>query len=73
MKGLIKKGFTDKNTGLYHEPGKTIELADERIKELADLGYIEINGAPKVKPEVKEEPKAEPKAEPKKKTITKKK
>lgn len=73
MKGLIKKGFTDKYTGLYHEPGKTVEFNDVRIKELADLGYVEVKGAPKVKPEVKEEPKAEPKVEPKKKTTTKKK
>lgn len=73
MKGLIKKGFTDKYTGLYYEKGKTIETSDIRIKELADLGYVEAKGAPKVKPEIKEEPKAEPKAEPKKKTTTKKK
>lgn len=72
-KGLIREGFIDKNTGIYYAPGKTVEFNDVRIKELADLGYVEVKGAPKVKPEVKEEPKAEPKAEPKKKTTTKKK
>lgn len=73
MKGLIKKAFTDKYTGLYHEVGKTVEFNDARIKELADLGYVELKDAPKVKPVVKEEPKAEPKVEPKKKSTTKKK
>lgn len=73
MKGLIVKGFTDKHTGLYFEPGKTVEFADARLKELSAMGFVEVKDAPKVKPETKEEPKAELKAEAKKKATTKKK
>lgn len=62
MKGLVKVGFTDKNTGLYLSAGTPVEFADARIKELADLGYVELKNAPKTEP-VKVEPKAEPKAE----------
>lgn len=68
MKGLVKVGFTDKNTGLYLSAGTPVEFADARIKELADLGYVELKNAPKTEP-VKVEPKAEKKTSPKVKPV----
>ena len=77
MEGLVKVGFIDKNTGRYYAENRKVEFADARIKELADLGYVELKNAPKAKPEVKEEPKeVKPVAKPKKpvaKATTKKK
>jgi len=73
MRGLVKVAFTDKYSGLYQEQGQEVEFADSRMKELAELGYVELKDAPKTKPAVKAEPKEEPKkvvlkAEPKKST-----
>lgn len=72
MEGLVKVGFIDKTTGRYYAENRKVEFADARIKELADLGYVELKNAPKTKPEVKkavekkverkvETPKPEPK------------
>ena len=55
-KGLIKKAFRDKYTGIYHNPGRTVEFNDARLKELVSLGYVESREKPEVKPEVKPEP-----------------
>ena len=77
MEGLVKVGFIDKTTGRYYAENRKVEFADARIKELADLGYVELKNAPKTKPEVKAEPKeVTPVAKPKKpvaKATTKKK
>jgi len=56
-KGLIKVGFIDKNTGVYHAQGRTVEFNDVRLKELIALGYVESRVAPEETPEVKPEPK----------------
>lgn len=42
MKGLVKVNFTDKETKVGYLAGRTIELADFRMKELAKLGFVEI-------------------------------
>ena len=59
-KGLIKKAFRDKYTGIYHNPGRTVEFNDARLKELVSLGYVESREKPEVKPEVKPVVKPEP-------------
>lgn len=72
-KGLIKEGFIDKNTGLYHVPGKIVDFSDVRLKELVALGYVESREKlvkSEEKPEVKPEPEKKPTA--KKTTIKKK-
>ena len=59
MKGLVKVNFTDRTTHIGYLAGRTIELADFRMKELAKLGFVEI---------AESKPEAEPiKAEPEKK------
>lgn len=59
-KGLIKKAFRDKYTGIYHNPGQTVEFSDVRLKELVALGYVESREKNVVKAEVKPEVKPEP-------------
>ena len=66
-KGLIKKAFRDKYTGIYHNPGQTVEFTDARLKELVGLGYVESREKTVVKAEVKSEVKPEVKPEPEKK------
>ena len=68
MEGLVKVGFIDKATGRYYAENRKVEFADARIKELADLGYVELKNAPKAKPEVKAEAVEEPKRVAKKAT-----
>ncbi len=59
MKGKVKVNFTDRTTHIGYLAGRTIELADFRMKELAKLGFVEI---------AETKPEAEPiKAEPEKK------
>ena len=83
MKGKVREAFIDKYSGLYLTVGTTVEFADTRMKELADLGYVELKTAPKTEPvkvELKEEPKkvakkataeVKPVAKPKKPTTKK--
>lgn len=71
MKGLVRVPFVDKYTGKYYEPGTSVEFADVRVKELADLGVVEIKEAAETKPEVKEVAKPEKKASPAEKTAKK--
>lgn len=76
MKGKVKVNFTDRTTHIGYLAGRTIELADFRMKELAKLGFVEIaETKPEAEP-IKAEPeeKAEklPKKTPAKPTIKKK-
>lgn len=75
-KGLIKKAFTDKYTGVYHEAGQIVEFNDVRLKELVERGFVESREKkPEVKevaPEVKPEPVAKKTATAKKPTTKKK-
>lgn len=71
-KGLIRVGFYDKNTGIYHAPGKTVEFSDVRLKELVTLGYVESREKPEVKTEEAPEVKPEVKKTAPKKTVKKK-
>ena len=59
-KGLIKKAFRDKYTGIYHNPGQTVEFSDARLKELVGLGFVESREKTVVKAEVKPEPEKKP-------------
>lgn len=61
-KGLIKVGFIDKNTGVYHAQGRTVEFNDVRLKELIALGYVESRVTPE------ETPRLSPSRSPKKTT-----
>ena len=70
-KGLIKKAFRDKYTGIYHNPGRTVEFSDARLKELISLGYVESREKPEVKSEDKPKEKPKVKPEPEKKTTPK--
>lgn len=76
MKGKVKVNFTDRTTRIGYLAGRTIELADFRMKEFAKLGFVEIaETKPEAKP-IKAEPeeKAEklPKKTPAKPTTKKK-
>lgn len=56
MKGLVKVNFTDKETRVGYLAGRTIELADFRMKEFARLGFVELaETKPEAKP-IKAEP-----------------
>lgn len=72
-KGLIKVGFIDKNTGVYHAQGRTVEFNDVRLKELIALGYVESRGITEETSEEVPEEAPEVKPEPKPKKTTKKK
>lgn len=70
MKLSVMIGFTDKETGLFHNVGEVVEFPESRAKEIEKRGFGKIVSEPKpTKAEPKEEkPKAEAKAEPKKAT-----
>ena len=78
MKALVLKTFIDKNTGIQHLEGSTIECAIDRGQFLAEKGFAKILGDVKAEPVETKEAKAEnkpktTKAAPKKTTTTKKK
>lgn len=37
MKAKVQKGFVDKYTGEVYEAGQTIEVTEERFKEISDV------------------------------------
>lgn len=41
MKGLVKVPFTDKYTLRYYAKGKEVDFTEERLTELAKIGYVE--------------------------------
>ncbi len=72
MKGLVKVNFTDKETRVGYLAGRTIELADFRMKEFARLGFVELaETKPEAEP-IKAEPEKVEKAEKVEKLPTKK-
>ena len=78
MKVLVLKTFIDKNTGMQHLEGSTIECAVDRGQFLAEKGFAKVLGdVKKAEPvetkEAKAEDKPKTKAAPKKTTTTKKK
>ena len=70
MKALVLKTFIDKNTGIQHLEGSTIECAVDRGQFLAEKGFAKVLGDVKAEPVESKEAKAEDK--PKTKTATKK-
>lgn len=68
MKLLVKKGFIDKDNGIFRNVGETVEYPEKRAKEIETRGFGKCIEEPKpTKAEPKKEPeKAEFKAEPKK-------
>lgn len=70
MKALVLKTFIDKNTGIQHLEGSTIECAVDRGQFLAEKGFAKVLGDVKAEPVETKEAKAEDK--PKTKTATKK-
>ncbi len=76
MKALVLKTFIDKNTGIQHLEGSTIECAVDRGQFLAEKGFAKVLGDVKAEPIETKEAKAEDKQKTKtatKKTTTKKK
>lgn len=77
MKALVLKTFIDKNTGMQHLEGDTIECAVDRGQFLAEKGFAKILGEIKAEPveakETKKEEKPKTKTAPKKTTTAKKK
>ena len=76
MKALVLKTFIDKNTGIQHLEGSTIECAVDRGQFLAEKGFAKVLGDVKAEPVESKEAKAEDKSKTKtatKKTTTKKK
>jgi hypothetical protein len=57
----VVKMFRNKDTGILHSVGETVQLSSDRAKELADRGYVsEVSKVIKTKeekasPETKEE------------------
>lgn len=76
MKALVLETFIDKNTGIQHSVGDTIEVAVDRGQFLAEKGYAKVLEELKkepVEPKAKEEEKPKTAKPAQKKTTTKKK
>ncbi len=64
MKASVTKAYTDRETGIVHCPGESVDLSEARAAELAQGGYVEPAKAPAKKPAVRNtRKKAAPKAE----------
>lgn len=49
MKAKVIKKFKDKETKKLYKPGKYYEGSKQRIKEIADAGYLEVKSKPESK------------------------
>ena len=41
MKGLVKEPFIDKYSLRFYAKGEEVDFAEERLTELAKIGYVE--------------------------------
>lgn len=59
MKAKVVRTFQDRTTGAINSAGATIELTEERTKELAERGFVEVIKTPAKKTGRKTAPKEE--------------
>lgn len=78
MKGLVIKGYIDRDTKASCKIGEKVEYSVPRARELAEKGFIKLEDVPKAEPEATdvetpEEPKPVPKPKRTSRKTTKKK